>query len=33
MGAKVNFYHDDPLVFCNHAEKYSDLEQTKKNDA
>ena len=33
MGAKVNFYHHDPLVFCSLAEKNSDLEQIKKNDA
>lgn len=33
MGTKVNFYHDNPLVFCSQAEKNSDLEQIKKNDA
>lgn len=33
MDANVNFYHDDPLVFWSQAEKNSDLEQIKKNDA
>lgn len=33
MDAKVNAYHDDPLVFCSQAEKNSDLEQIKKKDA
>lgn len=33
MEAKVNFYHDDPLMFCSQAEKNSDQEQIKKNDA
>lgn len=33
MGTKANFYHGNPLVFCSQADKNSDLEQIKKNDA
>lgn len=33
MDEKMNFYQDDPLVFCSQAEKNNDPEQIKKNDA
>lgn len=33
MSTKVNFYCDNPLVFCSQADKKSDLEQIKRNDA
>ena len=33
MGGKMNFYQDDPLVFCNQSEENNDLEQIKKHGA
>lgn len=30
---KMNFYKDDPLVFCSQAEENNDPEQIKKNGA
>jgi hypothetical protein len=33
MDGKMNFYQDDPLVFCSQSEENNDLEQIKKSDA
>lgn len=33
MGGKMNFYQDDPLVFCHQPEENHDPEQIKKHGA